>query len=58
MAIGQKRQTQALVVEKAKEDFKLTTVTVDPVRSDEVLVEMKYSGVCHTVSSLQHLRSA
>lgn len=51
MATAQKLQTEALVVEKAKDDFKLITVTVDPVlRSDEVLVEMKYSGVCHTVS--------
>ncbi|KAJ9641269.1 hypothetical protein H2204_002947 [Knufia peltigerae] len=49
MATAQKLQTEALVVEKAKDDFKLITVTVDPVlRSDEVLVEMKYSGVCHT----------
>ena len=42
-------QTEALVVQEPKADFTLTNITLDEVRSDEVLVEMKYSGICHTV---------
>lgn len=41
--------TEALVVEQPKADFKLQEITLDEVRQDEVLVEMKYSGICHTV---------
>lgn len=42
-------KTVALVVHEPKGDFKLETVYLDEVRQDEILVEMKYSGVCHTV---------
>lgn len=42
-------QTKAFVVQEPKADFALTTITLDEVRPDEVLVEMKYSGICHTV---------
>ena len=44
-------QTRALVVREPKADFTMTTITLDEVRADEVLVEMKYSGICHTVRS-------
>jgi Zn-dependent alcohol dehydrogenase len=42
--------TRALVVEKAGSPFILRDVILDEVREDEVLVEMKYTGLCHTVS--------
>ena len=42
-------ETEALVVLEPKADFALTTITLDEVRPDEILVEMKYSGICHTV---------
>lgn len=38
------------MVEKPGADFKLTPIILDEVRGNEVLVEMKYSGICHTVS--------
>ncbi len=44
-------RTKALVVEYVNAPFKLMDIILDEVRSDELLVEMKYSGVCHTVSS-------
>ncbi|KAM0417188.1 hypothetical protein ACHAPT_012825 [Fusarium lateritium] len=40
--------TEALVVEKPGADFVMKPIVLDEVRSDEVLVEMKYSGICHT----------
>ena len=43
-------QTEALVVQEPKANFTMTNITLDEVRSDEILVEMKYSGICHTVS--------
>ena len=43
-------ETVALVVNKPGEDFKLTEIVLDEVRDDEFLIEMKYSGICHTVS--------
>jgi Zn-dependent alcohol dehydrogenase len=42
-------QTEALVVDTLGGDFVMTPVTIRDLRPDEVLVEMKYSGVCHTV---------
>lgn len=45
----QKIQTEALVVMAAKEPFTMMPITLDEVRSDEYLIEMKYSGLCHTV---------
>jgi Zn-dependent alcohol dehydrogenase len=41
--------TEAFVVHEAGADFKLTPIILDEVRDDEILVEMKYSGICHTV---------
>ncbi|OBT97631.1 hypothetical protein VE01_04453 [Pseudogymnoascus verrucosus] len=40
--------TKALVVEKAGSPFVLQDITLDEVRDGEVLVEMKYTGLCHT----------
>ena len=45
-------KTEALVVIDPKDEFKLMPITLDEVRDDEVLVEMKYSGICHTVCML------
>jgi hypothetical protein len=42
-------ETVALVVEKPGSGFKLTPVVFDEVRDDEYLIEMMYSGICHTV---------
>jgi Zn-dependent alcohol dehydrogenase len=42
--------TKALVVEKPGSAFVLKDIVLDEVRDDEVLVEMKYTGLCHTVS--------
>jgi hypothetical protein len=39
-------ETVALVVKEAKADFELQPIILDEVRDDEVLVEMKYSGIC------------
>lgn len=44
--------TKALVVEKAQGPFVLRDVVLDEVRPDEILVEMKYTGLCHTVRAL------
>ncbi len=41
--------TKALVVAEPGALFVLTDVILDEVRDDEVLVEMKYTGLCHTV---------
>lgn len=43
-------ETEAFVVHQPGDDFKLTPIVLDEVRGNEVLVEMKYSGICHTVS--------
>ena len=39
-------ETVALVVKEPKADFELTPVILDEVRGDEVLIDMKYSGIC------------
>lgn len=39
-------ETEALVVMEPKADFKLQPIVLDEIREDEVLVEMKYSGIC------------
>ncbi|KAF4548564.1 Zinc-binding dehydrogenase-like protein 12 [Elsinoe fawcettii] len=46
-------QTEALVVDKPGSEFKLTAIRLDAVRDDEVLVEMLYTGICHTDLSMQ-----
>lgn len=43
--------TIAYVVHNPKEDFVLEDVVLDEMRDDEVLVDMKFSGICHTVRS-------
>lgn len=43
-------ETEGLVVMNAGDDFKMTPIILDEVRDDEFLIEMKYSGICHTVS--------
>lgn len=49
--IPQKRiPTKAFVVESPKSPFVLQDVVLDEVRDNEVLVEMMYTGLCHTVS--------
>lgn len=42
-------ETVALVVDKPGGAFELKPVVFDEVRDDEYLVEMLYSGICHTV---------
>ncbi len=42
-------ETEALVVNTPGGDFEMTPIVIQDLRPDEVLVEMKYSGVCHTV---------
>lgn len=42
-------ETIAYVVHNPKEDFVLEDVVLDEMRDDEVLVDMKFSGICHTV---------
>ena len=44
--------TKALVVESQGAAFELKSVILDEVRENEVLIEMKYTGVCHTVSKV------
>jgi Zn-dependent alcohol dehydrogenase len=39
------------VLEKVDAPFILRDVILDTVRDDEVLVEIKYTGLCHTVRS-------
>jgi hypothetical protein len=43
-------ETVALVVDKPGGAFELKPVVFDEVRDDEYLVEMLYSGICHTVN--------
>lgn len=39
-------ETVALFVKEPKADFELQTIVLDEIRENEVLVEMKYSGIC------------
>lgn len=41
--------TEAFVVDKAGDAFVLQPIVLDGVRDKELLVEIKYSGICHTV---------
>lgn len=45
--------TKALVVEKPGAPFVLQDVVLDEVRPNELLVEIKYTGICHTVREKQ-----
>lgn len=44
--------TRAYVLEKPNAPFVLRDVVLDELQPTEVLVEMKYTGLCHTVCSL------
>lgn len=48
-------ETEALVVGAAGAGFKRQPVTITGMRADEVLVEMLYTGICHTVSCYTEL---
>ncbi|KAI9371910.1 chaperonin 10-like protein [Aspergillus egyptiacus] len=41
-------KTEGIVVEKPGSGFQRMPVVLDNMRPDEVLVEIKYSGICHT----------
>lgn len=43
--------TRAYVLEKANAPFVLRDVVLDALQPSEVLVEIKYTGLCHTVCS-------
>jgi len=45
-------ETEAFVVDAPNAPFKLTPIILDEIREDEFLIEMKYSGICHTVRAL------
>lgn len=50
-------ETEAFIVSQPGDDFKLTPIVLDEVRGNEVLVEIKYSGICHTVRRhILHIR--
>lgn len=53
MALPTNIKTEALVIRKPGDKFEMKPIILDEVRSDEVLVEMKYSGICHTVRLVQ-----
>lgn len=48
--------TQAYVVDHKGAPFILREVILDEVRSDEVLIEMRYTGLCHTVCRYTKIR--
>ncbi|EME43732.1 hypothetical protein DOTSEDRAFT_79733 [Dothistroma septosporum NZE10] len=41
-------KSPAFVVHDAEQDFKLEEIALGDMQGDELLVEMKYSGICHT----------
>lgn len=43
-------QTKAYVVDAKGAPFILRDVILDQVHNNELLVEIKYTGLCHTVS--------
>lgn len=45
-------ETEAYVVDKLNADFELVPIVLDEIRPNEVLVEMKYSGVCMSNSTI------
>jgi Zn-dependent alcohol dehydrogenase len=42
-------QTKALVVKTPEAPFVLQDVILDDIRPNELLVDIKYAGLCHTV---------
>lgn len=49
-------QSEALVVMSPGAPFTMKPIILDEVRDDELLIEMKYSGICHTVGSNEVLQ--
>jgi hypothetical protein len=49
MAATTNIETEAFVAQEPNAPFKLTRIILDEMRDDEFLIEMKYSGICHTV---------
>lgn len=49
MGESQNISTQAFVVNELGAPFKLQDIVLDELHADEVLVEIKYTGICHTV---------
>lgn len=49
MSNSEKIVTKAYVVAELGGPFELRDVRLDDLQPDELLVEMKYTGVCHTV---------
>jgi Zn-dependent alcohol dehydrogenase len=47
-------ETEAFVVDSPNAPFKLTPIILDEMREDEFLIEMKYTGICHTVGRKPH----
>lgn len=47
-------RTKAYVVHREGDPFTLCDVVLDEVRPNEVLVEIWYTGICHTVSIPAH----
>ncbi|KIW44007.1 uncharacterized protein PV06_05051 [Exophiala oligosperma] len=45
--------TEALVVDRPKADFVMTPILLNDMRDDELLIKMKYTGICHTDIVLQ-----
>lgn len=42
-------QTKAYVVARQDDPFVLRDIVLDEVQPEEVLVEVQYTGLCHTV---------
>lgn len=51
MGSNQDEVTQAYVVDHVGGPFELKDIVLDTIRDDEVLVELLYTGLCHTVGS-------
>ncbi|KAJ4289941.1 hypothetical protein N0V88_006738 [Collariella sp. IMI 366227] len=47
-------KTEALVSHTPGGEFLMTPIIIQDLRPDEVLVEMKYSGICHTDFLVRH----
>lgn len=48
-------ETEALVVEAAGAGFKRQPVTITHMQANEVLVDMLYTGICHTVGIFEYV---
>lgn len=44
------QKTKAYVINEVGAPFELKEVILGPVQNEEVLVELMYTGLCHTVS--------